>query len=159
MFLTPYIPAIIAGTAVATAAYSVYAGNKSASAQRKALRAQQKMADLEQARERRRLLAETRKKRASIIQAGENVGAGGSSAQIGGAGGVLSELGYNWGWLDEMQEANTESIFHQKKSAKWQQKGSNARAISNISTMFAGDTGFSKLKTSIFGKEVASMPP
>ena len=81
----------------------IIGGLNQASAQKHALAAQQRMADMKAQRERIQQIRESRIKRAQIEQSAANTGAADSSSAQAGAGAVESQLAGNIGYLNEQQ--------------------------------------------------------
>jgi hypothetical protein len=119
--------------AAVSAAGSINQGN----AQKKAQTFQMRQQEIRAQQERTQAIREARIKRASIVQAGENQGAGESSSVAGGAASVDTQLSGNLSFINEQVRAGQEI-------SKAQQDMANAQGISAVGA------GISSLGGSIF---------
>jgi hypothetical protein len=95
------IPIIAATAAVVGTGYSIYAGQKAASQQKKAFAAQQQQANLQEARQRRDAIRASRLAYAQAQAAGETQNTSGSSSSEGGRSSIVSQLSDNLSFLDQ----------------------------------------------------------
>ncbi len=121
--------------AVAAAGASAYNSHKASKAQRKALAAQQKQADIENARSRRATIRNARVARASVENQAAQSGLGGSSMQAGSISNIQSRMGENLSFLDQSiqtaQQASTANI----QAAGYQQRANNWQTVSSMASM------------------------
>lgn len=82
---------------------SIGGGIMGQQAQKKAMQAQQRQADLEAQNQKLQQIRQARIARANIIQAGENQGAGGSSSVTGGASGTLANAEQNIQYIGDQE--------------------------------------------------------
>ena len=133
-------------TVVGTAA-SIYSSQKQASAQKKQIEAQRRMADIENARQRREAVRQARIARASVISQGEAQGVSGSTGIAGGVAGVQQQMGYNLSFLDQMQDANTQAAVFGQKAANY---GAQAGLFGQIASTAYNDFGGKKEIAKVF---------
>lgn len=100
----------------------------------KARKAQQRQADMEAQRKKLEQVRQARIARANIIQAGENQGAGGSSAVQGGAMGVTAQANQNIQYVGDQQNINNAISHAQTQEA-------NAAGLSNLGAGIASFGG------------------
>lgn len=148
---------IIAGLGLALSAFGQIKARKEAKAQAKAAQkaeqAETRRANLRQARERRRVAAETRAEQAEITQASGNLGATTSSAARGGAGGVGTRGTAEVGFLNASSSlAKGASIFRQK-AAGHMSKAAGYQAIGALGgTIFANSASLGAAAGSVFSR-------
>lgn len=137
---------VLAGIAVAGAAYSGYSSYKQAKAQKKASKVEQKMANEQAARSRREEIRRARIARAQSINYGEQVGAGGSSGLLGGIGGIGSQMGSNVGYSLYTQGLGNKRFGYLQNAATWGSRGAIAGGVSSLATTaFTGMGGWDKV--------------
>lgn len=136
----------VAVTVVGTAA-SIYSSQQQASAQKKQIEAQRRMADIENARQRREAVRQARIARASVISQGEAQGVSGSTGIAGGVAGVQQQMGYNLSFLDQMQDANTQAAVFGQKAANY---GAQAGLFGQIASTAYNDFGGKKEIAKVF---------
>ena len=136
----------VAVTVVGTAA-SIYSSQQQASAQKKQIEAQRRMADIENARQRREAVRQARIARASVISQGEAQGVSGSTGIAGGVAGVQQQMGYNLSFLDQMQDANTQAAVFGQKAADY---GAQAKMFGQIASTAYNDFGGKKEIAKVF---------
>ena len=108
---------------------------RAASASRKANRLQQRIADVKAQRERVRLVAEARRRRATLANQAELTGVSGSSGAIGGQQGVTQQAASGISFLDQVSSSGQQANIFAQRAA-------DRRSVGNI---FA--TGSSLLST------------
>lgn len=91
-------------------------GLNEASANKHALEAQQRMADLQTQRQRIQQIRDARRQRAQVEQAAANSGSSDSSGAISGAQTITSQEGSNLGYINETQGLQSR-ITHYKQTA------------------------------------------
>lgn len=136
----------VAVTVVGTAA-SIYSSQQQASAQKKQIEAQRRMADIENARQRREAVRQARIARASVISQGEAQGVSGSTGIAGGVAGIQQQMGYNLSFLDQMQDANTQAAVFGQKAADY---GAQAGLFGQIASTAYNDFGGKKEIAKVF---------
>lgn len=128
-------------TAVA-AVGSAYMSYKQGKAQQKAIRAQQRQADLANARERRAAIRNARVQRASIESQSALTGLTGSSASRGSISNVQQRLGENLSFLDQMVALSRQASAANEAAASYASKGAVFGAIGSVAggagRMFGG---------------------
>lgn len=141
----------MSGVAVAVAvvgtAASIYSSQQQASAQKKQIEAQRRMADIENARQRREAIRQARIARASVISQGEAQGVSGSTGIAGSVAGIQQQMGYNLSFLDQMQAANTQAAVFGQKAADY---GAQANMFGQIASTAYNDFGGKKEIAKVF---------
>jgi len=136
----------VAVTVIGTVA-SIYSSQQQASAQKKQIEAQRRMADIENARQRREAVRQARIARASVISQGEAQGVSGSTGIAGGVAGIQQQMGYNLSFLDQMQDANTQAAVFGQKAADY---GAQADLFGQIASTAYNDFGGKKEIAKVF---------
>lgn len=141
---------IIAAASLAMTGYStlksVSAAKDQSKAQQKAIKLQQSADDLRQARERRQVIREQRIKQASIVQAGANQGATGSSSIYGGVGSLTSQGSANLGFLDAQGDLNTATTQANKEANQFGADANMWGSMANFgATIFQASGSFGTL--------------
>lgn len=108
---------VAAVTAVAGTAASVLSSQQQASAQKKQIEAQRRMADIENARQRREAVRQARIARASVVAQGETQGVSGSTGVAGGVAGIQGQEAYNLSFLNQMQNLNQQAAVFSQQAA------------------------------------------
>ena len=127
-------------TAVA-AVGSAYSQNKSAKAQARAQKAEQRRSDIANARERRMTVRNARVARAQIEAQAATSGLGGSSAAAGAMANVSSQMGDNLGWLSTNQQINAQVTAANLSAAKWMSRANTWAALGSTAQAFGGQFG------------------
>ena len=120
---------LVAGTLISAGGQIM--GQQAADKQRKA---QQRQADMEAQQKKLEQVRQARIARANIIQAGENQGAGGSSAVQGGAMGVTAQANQNIQYVGDQQNINNAIAHAQGQEAQ-------AAGLSNLGSGIASFGG------------------
>lgn len=115
-------------TAVA-AVGSAYMSYKQGKAQEKAIRAQQRQADLRNARERRQAIRQARVARASVESQAALTGLTGSSAARGSISNIQSRLGENLSFLDQMVALSNQASAANEEAARYATMGGIFQSI------------------------------
>lgn len=114
---------------------SAYYQRRSGKEQKKAIRAQQRQADLANARERRGLIRNARVARASIESQAALTGLTGSSSASASTSNVQGRLGENLSFLDQNMQLSEQASIANERAAGYMTKASNIGAIgSAVST-------------------------
>lgn len=108
--------AVVGAVAAVGTAYMSY---KQGKAQEKAIRAQQRQADLKNARERRASVRQARMARASVESQAALTGLGGSSAASGSIGSINSRMGENLSFMDQMLGLSQQASAANEEAARW----------------------------------------
>lgn len=132
-----FIPALIGLSTVA----SIDAERKATRRQRRANKLQQRIADVKASRERRRMIAEARVKRAQLANAAELTGVSESSGAIAGQGNIQSQAASNISFLDQVQTLNTQSNAFMQSAANASSNANAFSAIAGVATNVANQTG------------------
>lgn len=136
---------VMVAITVVGAAASIYSSQQAASASKKQAEAQRRMADIENAKQRREAVRQARISRGSIVSQGEAQGVSGSTGIAGGVAGVQQQLGYNLSFLDQMQTANTQASVFGQQAADWGAKAQMASQISSTAYGLGGKTEIAKV--------------
>lgn len=123
-------------TAVA-AVGSAVAANKQASATKKGIKAEQRRADIQNARERRGAIRNARMSRASVESQSALTGLGGSSATAGSMSNIQSRLGENLSFLDQNAQLSAKASAANESAAKWANRGNTMQAIGSMASTTA----------------------
>jgi len=129
-FLGTAAGAAVAASAVGVAG-SVYSANKSANAQKDAMKAQKKIADVNTARERIQAARQARMARASVLAGAGVEGIGGSGVE-GAVSSIGSQYGGNIANINTMQTFGAQASAANQKAADWQAKGATFQTIGTI---------------------------
>lgn len=136
--------AIALGVMAVGTVMSAKAQKDSVKEQRKAIRAQQKQADLANARERRTAVRNARVMRASIESQAATTGLVGSSAAQGSTSNVQSRLGENLSFLDQNIQLAAQASTANERAAKYAGQASSWGGVAGMGKMaFNGLGGFS----------------
>lgn len=134
-FLIEYGPAITAAATVG----SVIQSSRAASAQRRSLAAQQRMADLKNAREKREAYRKATAARAQVVAAGVSSGAGqDSSAIVGSTSGVQSQYNANLSFLDQLQATQQNVTAANQDVADYTGSANAFGAVASFTTSIGG---------------------
>lgn len=129
----------------AAAVYSAVQQRKGVKEQRKAIRAQQRQADLANARERRGAIRNARVARASIENQAANTGLVGSSAASASMSNVSSRLGENLSFLDQNQQLSRQASVANERAAGYASKAAMGQTVASIAqsvgNSFNGSSG------------------
>ena len=139
---------LIGGPAGAMVGASIGGGVESIQETKKATRAQrasndmqQRIADVKAQRERTRLIAETRRKRATLANQAELSGVGGSTGAIAGQSGLQSQAASGLSFLDQVQSLGQQSNIFLNQAAGAQSRAATSSAIAGVAGQFATATG------------------
>lgn len=124
------VGAAVVGTAATAASYNQQ--RKSAKAQSRAIKAQQKQADIQNARERRSAVRNARVARASMESQAANSGIMGSSTLAGAQAGVQQQLGSNLSFLDQMVALSEEASVANQQAANYASKAQGWGDLGNL---------------------------
>jgi hypothetical protein len=129
------------------------ASKKAEMNQKRLLESKQRQDQLNQQRERSRLIREARIKRGQALQSATNQGAGTGSGIAGGMGSIQSQLSNSLSFLDTAQSFSREQSLFQSNivGAQGQQNTANALFGAGL-TVFKGAGGFGAFK-SVFSKD------
>lgn len=127
---------------------AVQQGRQARKEQRRARQIQQRSQRLQAGRSAIQAVREAQVQRASVIQAGENQGVGGSSAVLGGAGSIQSTTGSNIGFAQQIFGLQQQASRRLEQSAQF---AGNADALGQFASMAVNtdldiDFGFSGRK-------------
>lgn len=128
---TALVIASLVGTAV-----SINENRKAQKEQRKASRATAKIASLTNARERRRVAAESIRARAATVAQAEGQGIGGSSVAVGAAGSVQTQGASNQAFLSQLEglDRNRASAFD--RASSFSSRANIAGALGSLAKSF-----------------------
>lgn len=121
--------------------YQAYSANKSAKAQRRGQRIEQRRADIANARERRATVRAGRVARAQVEAQAATSGVGGSSTTAGAVSGIQQQLGSNLSFLDQNQQLSARSTAANLDAAKWMSKANTAGAVAEVAGGVFSRTG------------------
>lgn len=133
-FLAPALPFIGAAAAVGSA----YAGQRQASAQRQSIRAQQRQADIANARERRAAIRAARLARASVESQAATTGVVGSSSVAGSLSNITSATNENLSFLDQNQQLMSQASRANQQAARWQSMGQTFDVFTQLAGKLEG---------------------
>lgn len=128
-------------SAIVVAAAAVYGGlqqRKAAKEQRKAIRAQQRQADLANARERRGAIRQARMNMASVQSQAALTGLTGSSAASASMSNIGSRLGENLSFLDQNMQLSQQASVANERAAGYASKAATAQTIGSIASSWGG---------------------
>lgn len=129
----------VIGTAAAVG--GAMAQRKAAKAARRAQAAEQRRADIANARERRAAIRNARMARASVEAQATNTGLGDSSALAGSVANIQSSLGADVSFLDQNIQLSQQASAANEEAAKWQSRAATAEAIGNLAGKAGGVYG------------------
>lgn len=132
---------------VGMAAGALYSGvqqRKAAKEQRKAIRAQQRQADLANARERRSAIRNARVNMASVQSQAALTGLTGSSAASASMSNIGSRLGENLSFLDQNIQLAQQASVANDRAAGYMSKAAMGQTVSELFSMMASKGGGSK---------------
>ncbi len=130
--------------AVVFAAATVYSGvqqRKAAKAQRRSIKAQQRMADLAAARERRGAIRNARVQQASIESQAANTGLMGSTAAAGASGNVTSRTNENLSFMDMTADLAQQASRANEQAAKYQSNAETGKTVASLASAAGGIYG------------------
>jgi hypothetical protein len=128
--LAPFLPYIGAAAAVG----SFISAQQSASAQKKSIAAQQRIADVNAQKERIQAAREARIRRAQILASSGNQGIGAESSGVSGStSSIGSQLGANIGTINTIQNYAQQASKANQQAADAQAMGAMWQGIGNIS--------------------------
>lgn len=130
--------AVIGAVAAVGSAYMSYRQGKE---QKKAIRAQQRQADIANARERRFAVRNARIARASIESQAATTGLVGSSAAAASMANVQGRLGENLSFLDQNAMLSAQASRANENAATWGSRAATLGAIGSAATMVGGYFG------------------
>lgn len=132
------VTTIIAGVGAASAVGSAYAQSRQASSMRRANRAQQRQADIANARERRAAIRAARVARASVESQAATTGIVGSSSVAGSVSNITSATNENLSFLDQNQQLMAKASAANRQAASWAATGSVFDTIGALATKLEG---------------------
>ena len=138
-------PLIIAGIGAGASVAGTISSIKAQKSQRKAARAQARIAELQRSRERRDTIRRARIARAQVENQVGSAGLLASSSAQGGTSSIGSQLASNLSFLDQAGALNTSANRSLDKAARFQTQATIFQGISDISTGFLGEPPFSTL--------------
>lgn len=116
------------------AGYSAYSQRKAAKATERAYRAQQRQADIANARERRAAVRNRRVAMASVESQGALTGISGSSGIAGSLANISSRMGENLAFLGQNEELAAQASNANIQAARWASRAATAQSIGNMAT-------------------------
>lgn len=125
----------------AATVYSAVQQRKAAKAQRRSIKAQQRMADLAAARERRSAIRNARVQQASIESQAANTGLVGSTAAAGASGNVTSRTNENLSFMDMTNYQAQQASKANEDAAKYQSRAATGEAIGKLASGVGGIYG------------------
>lgn len=128
----PAVPFILAATAVVSTGYSIYAGERQAKENKKAVEAQRRGDQLAQARQKRDAIRAARGQAAAVAQASETQGVSGSSAALGGQASIGSQLSSNLSFLDQSSKINDQASQALGNAQQWGHRANTASSVANL---------------------------
>lgn len=128
----PAVPALALATAVVGTGYSIYAGQKAASAQKKAVQAEQARNDLQSARQKRDAIRQARIAYGAAAQSAENQGVSLSSSAVGGQASISSQLNSNLSFLDNYKFLTDQASEQLSNAASYKTKQQTASDIAGL---------------------------
>jgi len=141
----------------AYSAYTAYeAGQETkaaAGAQRQAIEAQRKSADVKAYRERVRAIREARVRRATVQAQASQGGVAQSSGAMGAVSSVSAQLGSNLSFVDRVQGYSREASIFEMKAASHQGAAAEMGAWSSVAGTFASLVGGSETFMKAFKKK------
>lgn len=130
--------AVIGAVAAVGTAYMSYRQGKE---QKKAIKAQQRQADIANARERRMSIRQARIARASVESQAATTGLVGSSAAAASMANIQGRLGENLSFLDQMQSLSAQASRANEAAASWGSRAATLGAIGNAANMYGSYFG------------------
>jgi hypothetical protein len=130
--------AVVGAVAAVGSAYMSY---KQGKAQQKAIRAQQRQADIANTRERRFAVRNARVARASIESQSANTGLFGSSATAASTSNVQGRLGENLSFLDQNAMLSQQASSANEQAARYGNMANTIGAIGNAAGAIGGRFG------------------
>lgn len=125
---------ILAGTAVAGTAYSIYSGERARSEQKEARRTQQKISSRETQRQRLSQFRESQIQRAMTSVQGEAAGMSESSTVQGAEGAIGAQMAGNIGFINSVESLRAEAQRRLESAAAWQGQAAIGSGIANLSS-------------------------
>lgn len=142
----PALPALALATAVVGTGYSIYAGERANSMQKKANTAEAQRNDLATARQRRDAIREARVAYGQSQQSAENQGVASSSAALGGQASVASQLNSNMSFLDQYSFLTDQASTFLGKAQAFRSQAQTAGDIGSLGfTVFNNRDSISKV--------------
>lgn len=132
---------VVTALAVVAAAGAVYSGmqqRKGVKEQRKAIAAQQRQADIKNARERRFAVRNARVARASIEAQGAGTGLVGSSSVSAAMSNVTSRTNENLSFLDQMTSLGQQASSANRAAASYAGRSAMGQTVSSLATSAIG---------------------
>ena len=108
--------------------------------QEKALKATANIADLENARARRKQIVEARRRRAQVIQQGESAGISGGSQVAGAAGSIQSQAASNVSFLNQLQGFDQNRLANLSDANTALGKAATFQAVGQAGLQVAGSS-------------------
>lgn len=115
---------------------SAYSQAKAAKAQKKSIAAQQRQADIANARERRNVIRQARVARASVESQAAVTGLKGSSASEGSMANIQSRLGENLSFLSQNQQLSEQASRANQDAAMWASRANTVASIGSLANRF-----------------------
>lgn len=130
--------AIAIGAAVVAAGATVYSARqqkKAASASRRAQAAEQRRADIANARERRFAVRNARVARASIEAQAAGSGLVGASSTLGAMSNVTSRTNENLSFLDQSNQLSQQASAANIQAARYSSRAATGKAVADVASM------------------------
>lgn len=128
----PAIPIIAAVATVAATGYSIYAGERANSQNKKARQAEVARNNLAAARQRRDAIKDARRASADAVQASETQGVSMSSSAVGGQASIASQLSGNLSFLDQYKFFSDQASAALGSAATFRARAQTADSIAAI---------------------------
>ena len=126
------MPSALVALAVGTTAASIYSGEKSRSAQRKATKAQERQSRLQSARDAMSQVRQQRIAQAQVMQAGATQGTQSSSAVQGGYSAIGSLTSGNMQFINQMDNISSQVNSLLRKSNRYAGNAQTFNSLSNL---------------------------
>lgn len=135
---------VLAAVAIGSAVYSAQQQKKAAAATRKGMAAEQRRADISNARERRFAVRNSRVARASIEAQAAGTGLVGSSSASAATSNVTSRTNENLSFLDQNAELSQKASSANMAAARYTSRANTGQAVGSIATSAMGMYGGAK---------------
>lgn len=132
---------------------SMYYGAKAQEEQRDAIRMQRKQQALQEARQKRDMIRQSRMAIATTKNNSENQGVSGSSSALGGIGSIMSQLGSNLSFLDQYGQLSDRITNSNMRASKYAQTSQTLSDVASLAMSATGSSGQIMASfNSIFGR-------
>ena len=128
---------LLAFVAAGSTAASVVSSQQAAGAQRKAMRLQRRQQALEEAKQKRDLIRQTRIAYATSQSNAENQGVASSSSALGGAGSIRSQMSGTMSFLDQYGQLSDKINSANMSASSWASKANLFSDVSSLAMMGA----------------------